>query len=92
MDPRAHLFKQKVDVVDSALNTNFEIKLFRETFLLIERAILQRKMAGLYNANKVLMINCTECSNDLAMIYCQNCEDHFCKECFDTFHSATGPY
>ena len=70
MDPRAHLIKEKMQVVDRELNTNFEIKLYRETFLLIERAILQRKLAAIYNANKVLLINCTECQNDLATVYC----------------------
>ena len=70
MDPRAHLAKERMEIVDRELNVNLEVKLFRETFLVIERAILQRKLSSIYSANKVLMINCTECSNDLATIYC----------------------
>ena len=63
-----------------------EIKLYRETFLLIERAILQRKLANIHSANKVILINCTECAKEMATIYCVQCEDHFCKSCFDIYH------
>ena len=92
MDPRQNLFKETCDVVNSELNVNLEIKLYRETFLLIERAILQRKLSALYNTNKVLLINCTECSSDMSTVYCQDCEDHFCTECSESFHFAGSPY
>ena len=65
-------------MVDEGLRVNFRIKLYRESFLIIERAILHRKIKRIYTANKVIMISCTECGQDLATVYCTDCEDHFC--------------
>jgi len=39
-----------------------QIKLYRETFVIMERAILQRKFKSKYVVNKsLLLINCAEC-------------------------------
>ena len=92
VDYREHKYEELRDEMDIGLQVNFKIKLFRETFLIIERAILQRKMSRLYSANKVLMINCTECSQELATVYCQDCEDHFCEGCYDAFHNESKAY
>ena len=51
--------------------------------MIIERAILHRKISKIYNANKVVMINCVECSDNLATIYSPDCGDHFCESCFE---------
>ena len=64
------MYDELMEAMEEALSVNFKNKLYRETFLLIERAILQRKMSAIHGANKVLMINCTECAQDMATVYC----------------------
>jgi hypothetical protein len=40
LDEREWFDDEKAQVLDEGLHTNVEIKLYRETFLLVERAIL----------------------------------------------------
>jgi hypothetical protein len=74
-------------VIDNALKTNVELKLYRETFVIQERAILHRRMHALCNGNKFLMINCVECSERNAVIECE--QDHFCQRCSDIVHNKS---
>ena len=71
---------------------NVEIKLYRETFLLLERAILQRKMSKVYEASSMLVVNCAQCAERGASIYCDSCRDHFCPRCSDTLHTKNAFY
>ena len=67
-----------------------ENKLYRETFLILERAILQRKFKSKYVVNKtLLLINCAECGQRMAIIECLECLDHFCQVCSDRVHSKS---
>lgn len=50
-----------MDACDESLMTNMEIRLFRETFLIIERQILQRKLNRIIEANKMVTVICVEC-------------------------------
>ena len=92
IDYRQHGYEETLEAVNDGLQVNFKIKLYRESFLIIERAILHRKISKIYNANKVVMINCIDCGDNLAVVYCPDCEDHFCQSCFDTFHNKSKAY
>lgn len=87
IDPRIGEYAETMEYLEGELTRNFETKLFRETFLLIERAILQRKLAAIYTSNQVLLINCVECSQDMATVWCADWGDHFCAHCFDDIRS-----
>jgi len=65
-----------------------QIKLYRETFVIMERAILQRKFKSKYVVNKsLLLINCAECGQKMAILECLECLDHFCQVCSDRVHT-----
>ncbi len=40
VDPRENNYRKIVDALDDALKVNLEIRMYRETFLLVERSIL----------------------------------------------------
>ena len=40
IDPRNHSYRETIQTLEEGLRVNFEIRLFRETFYVIERAIL----------------------------------------------------
>lgn len=48
--------------MDIALRVNLEIRLYRETFYLIERAVLMRKLNRITSQAKIIIISCVECS------------------------------
>jgi len=58
MDPREYESRLLMAEINKALNVNFRNKLFRETFLIIERTILQRKMLQLQRASSVIQVHC----------------------------------
>lgn len=87
-DDRKHLIKETKAIIDDSLKTNLEQKLYRETFLILERAILQRKFKSKYVCNRtLLLINCAECGQRMATLECLECLDHFCQKCSDKVHS-----
>lgn len=92
LDPRKHLEDELKDAMDEGLKWNFMSKLFKESFLLIERGILQRRMSKIYKCNKFLIINCVECSSDQAVVFCSDCDDHFCKLCSEEIHQSNSYY
>lgn len=87
IDPRIHGYKQILDSVETALKVNFEIRLYRETFYLIERAVLQRKIDKITWHNMLVEISCVECCSKLAHVYCNDCFDHYCTECATQIHT-----
>ena len=86
MDTRQHFANQLREVVESALKTNLEVRLFRESFLLLERAILHRKLAKILGQCRGLHVCCVECAGERASIFCTDCKDHFCHACFVQVH------
>jgi hypothetical protein len=77
-DYREWLEDANSDVIDRSLRTNLELKLYYETFVIQERAILHRRMHSLCNGNKLLMINCVECAERTAVIEDVDNGDYFC--------------
>lgn len=67
--------------VNDSLKINFANKLFRETFLIVERAILQLKMQRLQKSSTVIHVICCQCNKQSATLYCFNCLDHMCNNC-----------
>ena len=54
--------QRNMENIDRSLNFNMEIRLFRETFLLVEAAIKERKMQKLYySKGATMLIICSEC-------------------------------
>jgi len=51
-----------MQTLENAMRVNLEIRMYRETFLMVERAILTRKMQNYLKLNKSLVIACVECS------------------------------
>ncbi len=49
--------------LEDGLRVNLEIRMFRETFLLAERAILGKKLKKFLKVTKAVMIACVECQN-----------------------------
>lgn len=83
MDPREYESRLLMAEINNALNVNFRNKLFRETFLIIERTILQRKMLQLQRASSVIQVHCAQCTSQMATLYCLDCLDHMCSSCAD---------
>lgn len=88
IDPRIHGYKQILDTVETGLRVNFEIRLYRETFYLIERAILQRKIDKITGHNSLVQISCVECASRAASVYCPELMDHFCDACWKQLSSS----
>jgi len=59
IDPRQYENKVMLNAINESLTVNFQIKLFRESFLIIERSILQRKLQKMQEASSIIQINCT---------------------------------
>lgn len=81
-----------MDVLDDGLRINLEIRMYRETFLMVERALLQRKMTKYLRLNKSVVIACVECSDQAATLFCQDCGDHYCTYCNITLHKSSSAY
>lgn len=88
-DYREWLEDETAEVIDRALKTNLELKLYHETFVVQERSILHRRMHSLCTGNKFLMINCVECSERTSVIECADCLDNFCQRCSDIVHNKS---
>jgi len=62
---------ENLDNIDELLNYNMEIRLLRETFLLVEGAIKERKLQKIYiSKGPAILIICFECGEQRACIYC----------------------
>jgi hypothetical protein len=86
IDPRQYENKVMLNAINESLTVNFQIKLFRESFLIIERSILQRKLQKMQEASSIIQINCTQCMRSWSTFYCYDCKDYMCDDCIDSFH------
>lgn len=86
IDPREHKYEELKQMMDVALKVNLEIRLFRETFYLIERAVLHRKLQKIIKFGELIKINCCECGNQHATKFCPQCSDHYCQDCATSVH------
>jgi hypothetical protein len=82
IDPRQWDCAKIMDACEESLITNMEFRLFRETFVIIERSIIQRKLNKIMEANKMLTVICVECQSVCADTFCGDCNDHYCRVCF----------
>ena len=92
VDPRQHNYKNVIQALENALRVNLEIRMYRETFFIVERGILARKMKKFLKINKSLLIACVECTEQSANIFCLECGDHYCSECNDFLHKNNSVY
>lgn len=76
-----HDFKTKAyeDAVEYALRINLRIRLYRETFYQIEKAILAVKLGKVSNVSKVITVACNECRQKPGVYRDKN--DYYCLEC-----------
>ena len=80
-------FSQRYEsAVETALQVNFNIRLFRETFYLLERAILTEKLAKINKQSRTLQVNCCDCKQKAASVFCGQCEDYRCGACSSETH------
>ena len=52
LDPREHDYKQLKQEMEKALQVNLEQRLFRETFYIVEKSVLSRKLANFQQQTK----------------------------------------
>jgi hypothetical protein len=70
VDPRQHNYQNVMKALEDGLRVNLEIRMYRETFLLAERAILGRKLKKFLKMSKGILVACVECSNQSAAFFC----------------------
>ena len=63
--------------MDSSLKMNIESRLYRETFLVIEKSILARKMVRMQSQSQIIELSCVECGERSATQICFDCTDHY---------------
>lgn len=78
--------------LEDGLRVNLEIRMYRETFLLAERAILSKKLKKFLKMTKGVLVACVECQNLSATFFCQECGDHYCNECNELLHKTNSVY
>ena len=74
------------DAINESLRINFANKLFRESFLIFERAILHMKFNLLQKSSTVIHVICSQCTKFQATLYCFQCLDHMCWNCSEYIH------
>jgi hypothetical protein len=68
------------------LQPNLRSRLYRETFLMLERLFMHQKSTSILQANNVLLVKCSQGCKKQATQYCLSCLDHFCGSCFHKIH------
>jgi hypothetical protein len=53
-----------------------------------ERELFADLCASVSDMDKRPGMNCIECSENIAINFCKNCDDYFCEKCFSKIHSS----
>ena len=76
--------QEKIDKIETNLHRQLMNRMFRQTYLYVERQVVMKRLATISFLDRRTLINCIDCQHRIAEYFCSEAECEFlCRECLE---------